>query len=356
MARKAQISMPFHWIYIIVAGATILLFFIGFVTRQQVVADQQLSVSVTQKLDGIFTGAALSEQTVNVIDLPELDFIFTCENDGVTGYQVGKKGTVRSLSLQPFFAPLALRTPQLVTWTLDFSMPYTVINLLLLGSPTISTFLIYQEDDPQSVDLKDTILEEMPEQFQLQAMSVREFGRIGSVRAPVKIIFLTRIDENAFRHSLTPVIQQLPDEGVRVLRVELTGCSVTYYTKKGSLLEVDGAVSILGCVGDKNPPFYAALLSDSAESYECGMRKAFQRMMILTDIYSQRAQLMKDTYDPAGVCWFQVRPDAFRPFREHVAACAEEVAPACLAGIVGSANDIRTQNAALQNNNCATLY
>lgn len=354
--RKAQISMPFHWIYIIVAGATILLFFIGMVTRQQGVAEQQLSVSVTQKLDGIFTGAALSEQTLNVIDLPELDFIFTCENDGATGYQVGKKGSLRSLSLQPFFAPSAVRTPQLVTWTLDFSMPFTIINLLLLGSPSITTFLVYDTDDPQSVQLKDTIVDELPEQFQFQAISTREFELVGNARAPVKLIFLTRIDEDAFRNSLTPAIKNLPDDGVRVLRVELTGCSVTYYTKEGSLLQAEGAVSILGCTGDRNPSFYAALMSDSAESYECGMRKTFKRMTILTDVYAQRAQLMKDSYDPAGVCWFQVRPDVFRQFREHVAACADDVAPACLAGIIGSATELRTQNEQLQNNNCATLY
>lgn len=89
--------MPFHWIYIIVAGAAILLFFIGFVTRQQGAAEQQLSLSVTQKLDGIFTGAALSEQTVNVIDVPQLEFFFTCDDEGISEYQVGKRGTPKSL-------------------------------------------------------------------------------------------------------------------------------------------------------------------------------------------------------------------------------------------------------------------
>src|SRR3989344_3501184 len=117
---KGQLSMPFHWIYVLLAGGVILFFFIGIAARQKTSSEEQLSVTLAQKLDGIFTGAAQTKQTFEAIDLPELDLYFFCEDDSAS-YSVGRNGAGRGLPFQPIFSAQRVQAdPRMNVWSVPF--------------------------------------------------------------------------------------------------------------------------------------------------------------------------------------------------------------------------------------------
>ena len=47
----------------------ILLFFIGIVVKQKAVSEQELSVTLLTKFEGIFAGASLSQDTIRFTDI-----------------------------------------------------------------------------------------------------------------------------------------------------------------------------------------------------------------------------------------------------------------------------------------------
>src|SRR3989344_2231639 len=158
---KAQLSMAFHWIYVFLAGGVILFFFIMIASRQRVSSEEQLSVTLAQKLDAIFTGAAQTKDTFETIELPPLDIYFYCDDSA--SYSVGERGSPRAVPVQPLFAPYKVRAePRVNVWSVPFRMPFQVMNLLMIDAPTITTFLVYDVGDLASQRLLEILQEDIP--------------------------------------------------------------------------------------------------------------------------------------------------------------------------------------------------
>src|SRR3989338_857556 len=79
--KKAQMDVGFNWIYIMIAGVVILLFFTGIIVKQKTASQQQLSTDVVRIMESIFTAAGVSEKTKNSIDiigLADYTLTFNC--------------------------------------------------------------------------------------------------------------------------------------------------------------------------------------------------------------------------------------------------------------------------------------
>ena len=77
--KIAQISIQFSWIFILIAGAIILLFFTSIIYKQKDISEQKLSASVLNQLETILTSSGLSSGTINAIDTPQLELGFLCD-------------------------------------------------------------------------------------------------------------------------------------------------------------------------------------------------------------------------------------------------------------------------------------
>lgn len=346
---KAQLSMTFHWIYVFLAGGVILFFFIMIASRQKVSSEEQLSVVLAQKLDAIFTGAAQTKQTFEVIELPTLDIYFYCEDDAAS-YSIGESGSPRSVPVQPIFAPYkVLAEPRMHVWSLPFRMPFQVINLLMVDAPTITTFLVYDISDLASERMLDIIQEELPAQFNFVPITKDELLAVPSLSTPqVRLIFLTDVVLPSFVLGKDP-------RNVQIIHIE-SERAVTYYTMDGNKAVPVGTASIIQSFDDLNPALYAALFSDSVESYNCNMRKVFERLIILAEMYDSRAQTLKQRYHAAGnqlLCELQINP-AFAQLKEQAVTCRDELS-SCLAEVYSTAESIQRNNAFVQQQ-CAVLY
>lgn len=341
---KGQVSAPFHWIYVLIAGGIILLFFVGIVIKQKAVSEKELSITVLNKLDGIFTGAALSEQTTNIIDIPELELSFVCDESGYAEYRVD--GTAREIAVQPFFAPSFVETSRLVTWTLAFNMPFNVINFLFVGAPTITYLVVY---DPLSPSLKEKLEQEVPAPFNFQYVAMAQFNDAIDIATPsVKLLFLN--DPPA---TLPLPIRRLPDGQVRA--VKLSDAAVTFYAKRGDGLAYQDAIALLHVFDDKNPALYGAVFSDDSVAYRCALGKAFRRMALLADIYQTRTERIVKSFPPTDVCALQADARLFGQIRDTAASCSPLSTDAC--GAVFSLGEtVRQQNTNMQNSNCPALY
>ena len=94
--KRGQIEITFNWIYIVIAGAVILLFFFSLVVKQKQISEERLSNEVVQIMSSILTGAGVSEKTKNFIDASGLaDYIlyFSCDA-GISEFGIKDKPTI----------------------------------------------------------------------------------------------------------------------------------------------------------------------------------------------------------------------------------------------------------------------
>ena len=69
--KKAMIEIQFHWIFILIVGAVILLFFATMIYRQKTVSETGISADVLVNLESIISGSMISTKTLNLLDIPK---------------------------------------------------------------------------------------------------------------------------------------------------------------------------------------------------------------------------------------------------------------------------------------------
>ena len=127
--------MQFNWIFVLVAGTAILLFFTVVVVKQKNVSEMSTKATVLKSIEAIIIGASVGTDTTNIIDIPDSDIEVNCGR--VSLGSISKQ--YQSLIL---FAPSSLKGDKLVTQTLAFSAPYRATNLLYITSPQLRYIII----------------------------------------------------------------------------------------------------------------------------------------------------------------------------------------------------------------------
>ncbi len=284
-SRRAQIQLTFNWVFILIAGAVILLFFVGLVVKQKAAAEQQLGTDVVRIMESIFVGAGVSEKTKNSIDASGLiDYTLEigCE-DGVGQFSIKGKGERRQNALDPIFAPLELKATRLSLWSLPYKLPFKVIDFLFVTSENTKYFLI--GDDPFIAEFLNETEPDEKAQFRINREHLAELSAIDPGRNyQVRVVDVSgnAVQENV---PVPPLLERMDD--TLVTAVVFRGLNqVQYYQKQGSVWHAQGLpVFIVSLAGKRDAAKYAAIFAGNGKVYECNMQKAFRRLEYLNEIY-----------------------------------------------------------------------
>ena len=157
--KKGVIELQFNWIFILIAGAVILIFFGYLVTTIRGTAEEKTSTTVLSNLETILTGAGVSTGTINFIKLPKSEVEISCERFSIGDLR-------RTIESDVIFAPRKIKGRDLMTWTLEWAVPYRVNNFLYLTSPQVRYVLVFDGtfgSNSESLMLK--INESLPEEI-----------------------------------------------------------------------------------------------------------------------------------------------------------------------------------------------
>ena len=138
---KGQVTVQFNWIYVMVAGAAILLFFIMIITQQKDMSEKRLNYKVMNVLENIFTGSTVAENTKNILDTSGVRsevFQFRCELDVDGGiydvfsyYGIGGSSASLESPLKVVVAPLDIKTSKMILWSMPYKLPFKVMDFCL---------------------------------------------------------------------------------------------------------------------------------------------------------------------------------------------------------------------------------
>lgn len=284
--KKGVIEVQLNWIFILIVGAIILLFFVFISKSITKSAEIKTSQKILTNIDALLTSTSTTEKTVSRLDIPKADIAYTCFADegacspdyGCTsGFEYTKTGKTIDTSSLVIFSPNKINGPSLITWTLDWQVPFKVMNVMLLSSPDIKYILVGEDDDALANEVKELLADN---EF-LEVISLKDSDLSG-----------VTIDQNDywirivyFEGGEAPSKQELiKAKHVDAVVIDQDNKQVTFYDSKKTTkfyntpLPYLDKLSLLGAIFSENP-----------EHYVCNMNKALLRYQKVYDLIKERS-------------------------------------------------------------------
>jgi hypothetical protein len=290
MKKRGLIELHFNWIFILIAGAIIFVFFINVVNKQKDLSEIKTSATIVTSLESILTGAQISTDTINIVDLPKVDIGFECNRYFIGAIPKQIKGNV-------IFAPNLLKGKKLITWALDWNMPYRVTNFLYLTDPQLRYVLVH-DSNTQSIATK--IYDELPQEMNKELIeNINNFKNKNNYK--VKFIFLINPNNNVLTK-----LSNMANEDVTAINLTDIGTSniipstgtIEFFQKKENTWESKGTTYYL-----KKESLFGAIFADDKDIYDCVMKKAFKKLNLVSKIYSERSEELSTNYGTGTRCY-----------------------------------------------------
>lgn len=399
--RKGQTQITFHWIYVVIAGALILLFFIGIVVQQQRSASEQLQSDILRSVESILTAAGVSKNTRDSLDISALDnsvFSFTC-TEGTSEITISGSSQVLQNSIDPLFAPGTISASRLIVWNMPFQLPYPLPDFLFVTSPNIEYVFLQESSFDSSADssagaqyspregsnyfadnFADEFLrltQEEKQEWWIQRSVVSDISQfLPSVRH-TRLIDIQGTEIAA--ESIVPTsLQKLPDGAISAVVFQGKD-HVQYFRKAGAVWKAQGKPLLLFSLGEKRDASrYAAVFSENGDLYQCSLQKVLNRLELLQEIYTEKIHQLQEFYSSSPEYALSEHPCYMLAFsgenssgQENLPALQEGLglaikacslalregigADSCIT-VVDFAQKIQAVNLALEENACITIY
>jgi len=271
MMDKKAFEIQFNWIFVLVAGAAILLFFTAVTVKQKNVAETSTKATVLKSIEAIISGTSVSTDTTNIIDIPDSDIDIECNKISISGTERVSK-QYQSLIL---FAPSLIKGNKLITQTLDFSIPYRVTNLLYITSPQLRYVIIGNNNLASEIN-KSLPVKSKKEFYQ----SMPEIKNSNNYQVRF-VVF--QDDMISFPKSL----EKMPDSDVTAIKIngDIEKGKIEFWQKNGDSWLSKGVSTYIG-----KQTLIGAVYTDTLDMYECSMRNVFSRINLVTKIQTERTQ------------------------------------------------------------------
>lgn len=283
MKKRGVIEVHFNWIFVLIAGAIILFFFISIVNKQREFSEIRSSGTIITNLESILTGAQISTNTINIVDIPKVGIGFECNRYfiGVTHKQT--KGDV-------IFSPNLLKGKKLITWALEWNMPYRVTNFLYLTDPELRYVIVNKPDRPGF-----KIFNELPKEMNKELIEINRLNTFSDKNNyKVKFIFFDNKEDDV----LSKLNEMQDGDVTAIVLMDFTGedkipdiGKIEFFQKKGPVWESKGITFYL-----KKESLFGAIFVADKEMYDCVMKKSFNKLNLVTKIYLNRSSTLVDYY------------------------------------------------------------
>ena len=343
-SKKAQVSIQFNWIFVLIAGSIILLFFIGIVLKQKTASESKLAGSVAEDLKAILTGAGLSSGTVNIIQIPKIEISFTCDEDDDSWFGVDweRTGHTKKMPVEVIFSPNLIKGREIITWALGFSAPFKIMNFLYVTSPEIRYIFVYNQGNIVAEEIFNSLPDEMFKEH-IESGDIDFIQDLNNYK--VKFVYFADTDGPS---ELPPFFQGVDVSAIQIL----PGRVIKFWAKKGNSFVEDPTSFYL----DKNT-IYGAIFSENRESYECNLRKLFKRVGFVVDIYAMREAALIQHF--SSITDYQSRckdyyARSISSYKDAADLCIEDTSKC--RSLMSYIESVKNNNNNLKQKSCPLLY
>lgn len=293
--KKAAIDVSFNWIFVMIAGAAILIFFIALIATQKDKAESDMAITINTELSPVFSSAELSEGRYLDIDVPKTTLNFECDFSTCTDfstsdnpscysqYEIGTTGINQPTSSQVIFSPSEIKGNKVFTWTQKWNAPFFITNFLYLTGSNIDYLFI---DDGNSDYLLE-LYNQFPEKANRALISIDELSSYNAGGSKkFKFIFLEKSpSEIVLAESITSATESSEITALNILP-SLKQIEFYYYDQGFKLADSVNYIS--------EAELFGAVFSEDIDFFRCNMQKAFNRYHIISTILSKRCSSLSE--------------------------------------------------------------
>jgi|TARA_Y100000310_G_C20672989_1_gene811311 hypothetical protein len=286
-SKKGFLEIQFNWIFILIAGAIIIMLFAGIITDQQNIFKVSADVSIITGLDAILSGYETSSGTVNIVEIPKVKIEFGCNS-----YSIGQISEQHNE--MNVFAPSVLEGASIISMTREWDVPYKAANLVYLTNPGIRYVFIGNSDFARR------IFEKIPDEVRNDG-----YTNVDAIENEnddkIRIIFFDRNPEfpenlNDLDNKLITALKVSGDEDKGML--EFFSAEDNKFVSKGTSHYI------------KESTLLGAVFSDDFGNYECAMKNLFKKLGVVSGVYWRKVNNLmlmykhkqcEQYYDPGSI-------------------------------------------------------
>lgn len=298
MQKRGTIEIQFNWIFVLIAGALILAFFVMVANTYMKTSEFSAEVKLRSSLDSIINNAKHSPGTIFEITMKKADLSY---EDCYQGISVGNR--VSEIPVRTTFAPSLIQSTlgKVYLWAVGWDMPYKVDNFIFMTSPDVRYIIV----KPLDVTKQKYALEifNATRQVSLPARINRVLAKLDGGRLVdmnnnprlagnyynIRLVFFdppgTITLDNSFADlQISAVVIRPGTDG-------LDGYGGVDYCKRAGLstmltdcsIQTEPQTKYLG-----RASVFAAIFAENSTMYDCGMRQAVNRLRAVTTVYKAR--------------------------------------------------------------------
>jgi hypothetical protein len=312
MNKKAFIETQLNWIYILVVGTLILVFFIMIAKKYMTNQEIKINANVLEQLDTTILGASQAAKAANKINIEDTAVTFECScaknkqneltNNCKSTIEIGDNGIAKDTAFIPIFSPKKIENSQLITWTLDWSFPFKISNLLYITRDDAYYYFVTDGKDNSKEFAQQ--LYDLMEETQFLNVKILQSSEVASEVYPDNI-YLLRFIYVSESDAQPSWIKKIQDEkearNINIITIKPVESGSFSYTKikENNKLEKNIKQGDGGYYLDI-PSLIGAVFSEDETVYRCNLLKAFKRYQYISHLYGYRAEVLANTKDALG--------------------------------------------------------
>ncbi len=273
-SRKGVIDVQFNWVFILIAGVLILLFFGSVVLKLKDNSETNIANNILTNMQTIMSGAEVSANTVNPISIPDTEIKVSCNSISV--------GSITSdiTKNKIVFAPDLIKGRTMITWSLSWAYPYHISNFLYITTPDFKYVIM---DSDKGKEIYSMLPTGINKELIDDVSSLRKTGH------KLSFVFFDNVYPEDI--SLPDFAGNMKDKEVVAVHVDSLNNEIEFYKKSGIRFEPVRKMPYLG-----NEMIIGAMFSQDAENYKCNMEKAMEKMNIVSMVYRKRTEILREEY------------------------------------------------------------
>ncbi len=336
MRNKKAFEIQFNWIFVLIAGAAILIFFTSILIKQKNITQSSTNIEMLKQMENIIAGASVSTDTIVPLEIPNFEIKISCNKVSIGSSSIQYQNLI-------LFAPTLIKGNKIVTQTLAFKEPYKSTNLVFITSTQAKYILV--GGDALFKEINKTL----PAELDMETFALYDPSKIkNSNNYKVKLIF--------FNVNFPSSVPDLPDSDVTALRVtgDIEKGTIDFYKKDGKSFTLSENSAYIG-----KSSLIAAIYAENSEIYRCNMNNVFSKNSLVTQVYKGKmGELMTKSVRPECK---QVYAGSL-PFLNKIEAASSKLAKAPkielqdINDISSASRSLITQNNDARKFSCPTVY
>ena len=268
---KKAFELQFHWMFVIIAGALILGFFVKIALQQENLSKNKIYLDYTKRLGNTFNTITQNPNIPTNFSISNDKIKFSCDNVCNCKYALGIID--ENFNEKIIFAPNEI-TQIVQAFSFEWNVPFRATNFLYLTDNSKKYVLLYDDSDI-SQKLLDIIKNTLPKSINQEFMHVKDINSVKKQKLEYKFVFLNT-------NVIYPA--SFDNEEAQGLLITRTNVEFLKKEKRQSFIKI----SSYQIIPYEKGMIIAAIISND-DLFKCNMINAFEKLHYISKLYEQKS-------------------------------------------------------------------